>query len=57
MIDLKPCPFCGSSDVSEFDLDEETTVISCNGCNAQGGYYLEDCTQPEEAAEFWNRRP
>jgi len=53
---LQPCPFCGSSKVAFFELEDETSVISCDGCNAQGGYYVGESTDPDEAVEFWNRR-
>lgn len=56
--DLKPCPFCGGTDLEIREMGEEWHVVSCNGCNAEGGYYLpDDSTMPEEAAELWNRRP
>lgn len=55
--DLLPCPFCGSVDLTIREMDEEWHVVSCNGCNAEGGYYPpNDSTMPEEAATFWNTR-
>lgn len=50
-IKLKPCPFCGSNDVTV----EETYAsgyVRCRSCGAEGGFrYSHD-----EAAAAWNRR-
>lgn len=55
--DLKPCPFCGSTDVHVRQIDKECSVVSCDGCNAEGGYFGgNDSTSPAEAIEAWNRR-
>ncbi len=56
-IKLLLCPFCGSDNLQIDEIDEETAIVECNGCNASGGYYYEpDSTSPEEAAELWNKR-
>ena len=54
---LKPCPFCGCSDVSMYtngsDLDNYSYVVECDGC----GCTLDTGWQTEEkAAEEWNLR-
>lgn len=54
---LKPCPFCGSTDVKLFqftqgDYEEELYCVECVGCEADTGYkYSED-----EAVAAWNSR-
>lgn len=48
---LKPCPFCGSNDVT---LEEtyESGYVRCRSCGAESGFrYSHD-----EAAAAWNRR-
>ena len=56
--ELKPCPFCGSADVDVCNLDEETSVVACDNCNANGGYFGgSDSTSPTEAIAAWNTRP
>ena len=51
---LKPCPFCGGSDVymGRDPGDERDHVVWCRSCGAHGGvgYY------PGLARENWNRR-
>lgn len=58
MINLKPCPFCGS-DMVAFLPDEEqpydhTTLgfIYCSGCGFSSDSYYSEA----QAAEKWNRR-
>lgn len=53
MIDLKPCPFCGSKDPI---IDEKPSKIYryfvlCRFCGARGPL----CTRIELAAMHWNR--
>lgn len=56
---LKPCPFCGSSDVilvdfwAESEGDDNGYAVRCNWCNALGPYYEED---KRAAIVRWNRR-
>ena len=58
-IELKPCPFCGSSNVTlEVEYGSDCgygfgghTVI-CNNCGVQTIYY----ETKEEAIEAWNKR-
>ena len=51
MIELKPCPFCGSTDVRVIG-DWFKKWVQCQDCCAHSG--LKD--DKEEAAKAWNRR-
>lgn len=52
--ELKPCPFCGSVDLSADPEDMLLlTWVSCNNCGAQGPSYNDD---PYQAIEAWNKR-
>lgn len=59
MTNYKPCPFCGSRDVS---LIRKLTVakvhVECNNCHAQGEpfYYVQQPRADEVAADAWNTR-
>lgn len=46
MTELKPCPFCGSSDLYIYQLSDG---IRCNNCMAK----ITDC---EDWKDRWNRR-
>lgn len=46
MGDLKPCPFCGLKEVSEYK-----TYVGCNRCNADG-----PTTMHDNQVELWNLR-
>ena len=51
MEELKPCPFCGSNDVTVNDAYMHS-YAQCRVCRAEGGFrYSHD-----EAAAAWNRR-
>lgn len=52
MSDLKPCPFCGSSDLELFN-DEEQVMIRCRDCDARGP----SCNLDRKAQVEWNVRP
>ena len=57
--ELKPCPFCGSSDVKlQVAGDaQHIVVVECGDCNAQGptvALIVEDCHS--KAAALWNDR-
>jgi Zn finger protein HypA/HybF involved in hydrogenase expression len=50
---LKPCPFCGSSDLAVFD-----NAIICKQCDASGPD-IGHCTGPKcraETTKLWNAR-
>ena len=49
--DLKPSPFCGSTDVEVWPVDE---YVKCNDCEAEGPWSFEQ--GETEAVELWNRR-
>ena len=53
--ELKPCPFCGGTEVKMANAGFNHTAIRCQNdkCNAQG---LRDY-DPIKAIEAWNRRP
>lgn len=58
MMELKPCPFCGSKNVSFVEDEEQlmdetiTGFIWCHGCDfSSDSFYSEKI-----AAEKWNRR-
>lgn len=71
MIELKPCPFCGSKYVvllpeeryipsAGVTLPEPVALVECFSCFAVAGFYrIEKYGQKvaaEKAAEAWNRR-
>ena len=54
-IELKPCPFCGASQVRvELADGWVIPVIHCEGCGA--GVSFCSTRHEEEAAAAWNRR-
>lgn len=49
-----PCPFCGSSDLSEgIIIGSGRWGITCNGC--QMGFVMPSCN-PDFAMSDWNKR-
>ena len=67
MNQLKPCPFCGNTDleltpyadadwVSHEDCDDEGFFVICNvnsnGCGATSGWKLEET----DVIDLWNQR-
>lgn len=55
MIELKPCPFCGSNcKISEIYYDNVS--FSYGACCTQCGCSLVPRYSKEEAAEVWNKR-
>lgn len=53
---LKPCPFCGSTDVHLTEDDRgECEGITCKDCNVWVDHMF-DALSREEAIELWNRR-
>ena len=72
MIELKPCPFCGSE--ARLYVSEGGVCVMCTGgfkkgCGCQTSWYRDDChpyglddwrkakkTAVDKAIESWNRR-
>ena len=54
---LKPCPFCGSTDVHliENDRGKSEVSITCKDCNVWVDHMF-DAMSREEAIALWNRR-
>ena len=52
---LKPCPFCGSSDV-EMEDHEEGYGILCRNCGVWATSGLWWFNDSKDAIELWNRR-
>jgi Lar family restriction alleviation protein len=52
---LKPCPFCGSTDLSE-DGSQWHYEILCNACLASGPIKTHIHAEPQDAIDAWNRR-
>ena len=52
MIELKPCPFCGSDELDIWQNDAGNYFVVCIGCGANG----RDERKEEKAVEVWNRR-
>lgn len=57
MIELKPCPFCGSKDVHLLNAshNNEEWSVTCKDCNIWVDNMMCDMTK-EQAIELWNRR-
>ena len=55
MTDLKPCPFCGSKNLSHFN-DGYFIQIFCNACGARTGLFVESDSERDKAVEAWNMR-
>lgn len=55
--DLKPCPFCGSEDVS-VDTMLTTGYVRCKTCQAFGPTVCSETNEEavEEAIKLWNKR-
>ena len=49
-IELKPCPFCGSDDVTWFYGLEDENYVECWDCSAK----VESCNGLEDALAGWN---
>ena len=47
---LKPCPFCGSKNIREFQSPDDMGFVECSKCRAATIGYV------ERAANIWNRR-
>ena len=61
---LKPCPFCGCTEVKDLHKKQgayHSAYIKCQRCNARTGFYTgllreSYSTLAAEAAQAWNKR-
>ena len=56
---LKPCPFCGSKDVTLYEHDDfgGAFYVMCECCGATIGTTLDNMScDEEEIVEMWNKR-
>lgn len=58
MTGFRPCPFCGSSDVSRSWQSAALVAIECASCEATGPAWKGDSTQEAKdgARDAWNTR-
>lgn len=63
MINLPPCPFCGSEKVRLYAYSEGGVCVKCLDCYCQTGVYSDSCTSDaernsaaEQALKAWDRR-
>lgn len=59
MAELKPCPFCGGTDIEVNRIYDEADEVdkfylSCNGCGIEQSICIYKTTQ--EAIKAWNTR-
>lgn len=62
--EIKPCPFCGGTDIKHYRKkqgDYQKVFYQCRQCNARTGVIEARWTEPyeelkTEAAALWNRR-
>jgi len=52
MSDLKPCPFCGFTDVEPYRSGDNNHYVECPRC----GTFGPDCDSRQEAIDVWNTR-
>ena len=50
--ELKPCPFCGSTDIEIAWYGKDGEAVICLGCGGTGSQY----TDRAKAIKAWNRR-
>lgn len=50
--ELKPCPFCGGTELEVMEIDEGFSAVACDTCDAIGPMGQGD----EEAKREWNQR-
>ncbi|MBT3366896.1 MAG: hypothetical protein HN416_07065 [Nitrospina sp.] len=53
MSELKPCPFCGSTNLECDDQDWDPLPVTCKKCRAEGPT---GCDDIQETKDFWNKR-
>ena len=53
MMKLKPCPFCGGTDVNVVD-EGNFSFIECADC--LGAFYQREACSVEDNVEAWNKR-
>ena len=63
MLNLKPCPFCGSKNVTLFAYGEGGVCVKCLDCYCQTGSYFDSCISDakrnpaaERALKAWDQR-
>lgn len=54
--DLKPCPWCGSAEIST-DNDGEVEWLRCDNCHATGPFSADDAAADLSIEAAWNKRP
>ena len=56
MSELKPCPFCGSKDVTKVleGVRHPMIYVRCNGCLSMSGWYEAD--EEDIMVSAWNKR-
>ena len=52
---LKPCPFCGSKNITLYEHEDFGCYIVCENCNSAMGTVNEPLDETE-VIEHWNRR-
>lgn len=57
MVDLKPCPFCGSAGIIRYREALDDYIPECSNEDCIVSYVLGNSFQSsDEATEVWNRR-
>ena len=52
MENIKPCPFCGSTNLNSIHISLNKWSVLCNNCLAEGPLI----DSQEKAIEIWNKR-
>lgn len=52
---LKPCPFCGTDNVT-LDTDGRMTYVYCYKCDTRSRRFFNDSEAKKKAIEAWNTR-
>ena len=57
-VTILPCPFCGDSNPSIDEIDNDQWAVVCNECGCIGAHITDDggVTVGAKAIELWNRR-